>query len=134
MNSFKRIQTNIVSNSYRINKRNSNLNTFPNSDSYSRNSYIYNSIKLFGTKAETVSTDSIPKFSFGVIADIQYADIDDAMNFQKTKVRRYRNSLKIFKDAAHYWKSIPQLSFNIILGNFSTSLSLFCNFMLYLLH
>ena len=31
--------------------------------------------------------------TFGVIADIQYADSDDGHNFQKTSLRMYRRSL-----------------------------------------
>lgn len=45
-----------------------------------------------------------PLFSFGVIADIQYADIEDAMNFSKTEHRGYRNALLEAKRAVEYWK------------------------------
>jgi manganese-dependent ADP-ribose/CDP-alcohol diphosphatase len=38
-----------------------------------------------------------PIYSFGVIADVQYADMDDALNFKKDRLRRYRNSLQILK-------------------------------------
>lgn len=44
--------------------------------------------------------------SFGIIADIQYVNEDDSMNFQNTKLRRYRNSLEIFKEACSYWNKI----------------------------
>lgn len=44
-------------------------------------------------------------FSFGVIADVQYADADDGVNFEKTKTRRFRNGLKILQSAAEWWKA-----------------------------
>jgi manganese-dependent ADP-ribose/CDP-alcohol diphosphatase len=47
-----------------------------------------------------------PLFSFGVIADIQYADIDDAMNFSKTEQRWYRGAYKQAKAAVSYWKEM----------------------------
>ena len=47
-----------------------------------------------------------PLFSFGVIADIQYADIEDAMNFSKTEHRGYRNALQEAKRAVEYWKQL----------------------------
>lgn len=59
-------------------------------------------------------------FSFGVIADIQYADSDDALNFQQTKIRRYRQSLKIFEDAVDHWNQMKEennILFSIILGD-----------------
>ena len=49
---------------------------------------------------------TIPLFSFGVIADIQYVDAPDAMNFQNTTMRRYRQSFNIFKDAILSWDSL----------------------------
>ena len=47
-----------------------------------------------------------PLFSFGVIADCQYADADDAFNFHKTSLRRYRNSLKILEEAIQSWNDL----------------------------
>lgn len=47
-------------------------------------------------------------FSFGVIADIQYVDAPDAMNFQKTSIRRYRQSFEIFKKAILNWSSMSK--------------------------
>lgn len=46
-------------------------------------------------------------FKFGIIADVQYCDEDDAMNFQGTSMRRYRNSLNIFESAIQSWNSLP---------------------------
>lgn len=45
-----------------------------------------------------------PVFTFGIIADIQYADIDDGLNFSKTRTRYYRNSLKLLRSAIQDWK------------------------------
>ena len=44
-----------------------------------------------------------PVFSFGVIADIQYADIDDAMNFSKTEERGYRGASIEAQRAVNDW-------------------------------
>ncbi|XP_007257276.3 manganese-dependent ADP-ribose/CDP-alcohol diphosphatase [Astyanax mexicanus] len=45
-----------------------------------------------------------PLFSFGVIADIQFADKDDGFNFHRTRKRFYRNSLQILKNASRCWE------------------------------
>ncbi|XP_007257279.2 manganese-dependent ADP-ribose/CDP-alcohol diphosphatase isoform X1 [Astyanax mexicanus] len=45
-----------------------------------------------------------PLFSFGVIADIQFADKDDGFNFLRTRKRFYRNSLQILKNASRCWE------------------------------
>ncbi|XP_063077273.1 manganese-dependent ADP-ribose/CDP-alcohol diphosphatase-like [Engraulis encrasicolus] len=42
-------------------------------------------------------------FSFGIIADVQYADIDDESNFKQTRKRYYRNSLKLLQNAIDAW-------------------------------
>ncbi|KAM6951709.1 manganese-dependent ADP-ribose/CDP-alcohol diphosphatase [Aplochiton taeniatus] len=46
---------------------------------------------------------SHPLFTFGVIADIQYADIDDGFNFKRTRKRYYRNSLNLLHNAQERW-------------------------------
>ncbi|XP_061912471.1 manganese-dependent ADP-ribose/CDP-alcohol diphosphatase isoform X2 [Entelurus aequoreus] len=48
-----------------------------------------------------------PLFTFGVIADIQHADIDDAFNFTQTRRRFYRNSLRLLKEARETWCQLP---------------------------
>ncbi|XP_018617135.1 manganese-dependent ADP-ribose/CDP-alcohol diphosphatase isoform X2 [Scleropages formosus] len=59
-----------------------------------------------------------PLFSFGVIADIQYADIDDGYNFVCTRRRYYRHSLKLLRRASDSWKSeSPRPSFVLQLGD-----------------
>ncbi|KAA8581015.1 manganese-dependent ADP-ribose/CDP-alcohol diphosphatase isoform X1 [Etheostoma spectabile] len=44
-----------------------------------------------------------PLFTFGVIADIQYADVDDGYNFARTRRRYYRSSLKLLRNARESW-------------------------------
>jgi hypothetical protein len=61
-------------------------------------------------------------FKFGIIADIQYAAEPDALNFQKTKLRKYKQSLDIYRSAIQYWISLSNtkqnrgLSFLLVLG------------------
>lgn len=45
----------------------------------------------------------IPLSSFGLIADVHYADIDNGTNFSKTHNRYYRNSLSYVKTAVADW-------------------------------
>ncbi|XP_006246666.1 manganese-dependent ADP-ribose/CDP-alcohol diphosphatase isoform X2 [Rattus norvegicus] len=44
-----------------------------------------------------------PLFSFGVIADIQYADLEDGYNFQRSRRRYYRHSLVHLQGAIEDW-------------------------------
>ncbi|KAK0131507.1 Manganese-dependent ADP-ribose/CDP-alcohol diphosphatase [Merluccius polli] len=46
-----------------------------------------------------------PLFTFGAIADIQYADIDDGFNYTGTRQRYYRGSLQLLRRAADSWRS-----------------------------
>lgn len=48
-----------------------------------------------------------PLFTFGVIADVQYADRDDALNFPRTVVRHYRNARTLARRAYEHWSSLP---------------------------
>ncbi|KAG1935660.1 manganese-dependent ADP-ribose/CDP-alcohol diphosphatase [Pimephales promelas] len=43
-------------------------------------------------------------FSFGIIADVQFADIDDGTNYRKTRRRFYRNSVALLRDAVRHWE------------------------------
>lgn len=52
-----------------------------------------------------------------MIADIQYVDANDAMNFQQTKWRRYRSSLEIYRQALRSWTHDYKVDFSIILGD-----------------
>jgi manganese-dependent ADP-ribose/CDP-alcohol diphosphatase len=56
-------------------------------------------------------------FRFGIIADIQYAEAEDALNFDRTKYRRYRHSLDIFRNAIRYWKEEKPVDFTLALGD-----------------
>ncbi|KAM9837121.1 manganese-dependent ADP-ribose/CDP-alcohol diphosphatase [Aulostomus maculatus] len=44
-----------------------------------------------------------PLFTFGVIADIQYADMDDGFNYSRTRRRYYRSSLQLLRNAQRSW-------------------------------
>jgi manganese-dependent ADP-ribose/CDP-alcohol diphosphatase len=50
------------------------------------------------------SSVQLPKAAFGLITDIQYANVDDGTNYDKTKVRYYRNGLNLLKDAVQTWQ------------------------------
>ena len=57
-------------------------------------------------------------FSFGLITDIQYADINDRPNYSKTKWRRYRNALFCLQEAVAQWKEAKRsLAFIVQLGD-----------------
>lgn len=50
-----------------------------------------------------VSESSEHLFSFGVIADIQYANLEDGYNYQGTRRRYYRHSLLHLQGAIEHW-------------------------------
>lgn len=50
---------------------------------------------------------SQPLFTFGVIADIQFADIDDGLNFKQTRKRYYRSSIQLLRNALGKWTTAP---------------------------
>ena len=60
---------------------------------------------MAATENIQITMEDVPSFTFGVIADVQYADLDDGSNFSKTVVRRYRNSLSILDKATQQWAS-----------------------------
>nr|KAF6414893.1 ADP-ribose/CDP-alcohol diphosphatase, manganese dependent [Molossus molossus] len=51
----------------------------------------------------TVSGSSELLFSFGVIADIQYANLEDGYNYQGNRRRYYRHSLLHLQGAIEHW-------------------------------
>ncbi|XP_059003330.1 manganese-dependent ADP-ribose/CDP-alcohol diphosphatase isoform X7 [Mustela lutreola] len=53
----------------------------------------------------TLSENSEVLFSFGVIADIQYADLEDGYNFQGNRRRYYRHSLLHLRGAIEHWNT-----------------------------
>ncbi|XP_045925784.1 manganese-dependent ADP-ribose/CDP-alcohol diphosphatase [Micropterus dolomieu] len=59
-----------------------------------------------------------PMFTFGVIADIQYADIDDGYNYVRTRKRYYRNGLQLLRNAQESWsESAVKPEFILQLGD-----------------
>ena len=60
--------------------------------------------KLLTTIAGSTSTSqSPPLFSIGLIADVQYANIDDRWNYTRTALRRYRQALTLTRNAVQCW-------------------------------
>lgn len=49
-------------------------------------------------------------FSIGIIADPQYANIEDGQNYSKNRNRRYRQALQISKNAIEVWNSLEFVS------------------------
>lgn len=58
-----------------------------------------------------------PILRFGAVADVQYADVDDAWNFRKTQKRRYRGALEALRAAIEDWTQGPRLDFIADLGD-----------------
>ncbi|ONK77169.1 uncharacterized protein A4U43_C02F3810 [Asparagus officinalis] len=57
-----------------------------------------------------------PLFSFGVITDVQYADIPDGHSFLGVP-RFYRHSIQVLQRAAVKWNSLKTLKFSINFGD-----------------
>ena len=86
---------------------------------------------------EATATDQIqepvlgpgkPLFSFGIIADIQYADIDNKRNFEKTTWRYYRDALEKLDDAIEEWNNDEHpTSFILQLGDIIDGLNTVVN-------
>ena len=55
-------------------------------------------------------------FTFGVVADIQYCDCDDAPDFEGNEIRRYRPALSQARDAVRLWNS-RAVAFVVQLGD-----------------
>jgi manganese-dependent ADP-ribose/CDP-alcohol diphosphatase len=55
-------------------------------------------------REETQNLAIKPLVTFGILTDVQYADIDDGMSYDKTRKRYYRNSLNLVKEAIANWK------------------------------
>ncbi|ETV98954.1 hypothetical protein, variant [Aphanomyces invadans] len=62
-----------------------------------------------------------PLVTFGLIADVQYADVDDAWNYTGTSMRYYRSSLDVLKMAVQSWTtestSTDRMRFAVNLGD-----------------
>lgn len=52
---------------------------------------------------ETEAAESNLYFTFGVIADIQYANVPNGLNYSRTRERYYRNSLCLLRGAIKEW-------------------------------
>mgnify|MGYP001795645193 CR=1 FL=1 len=57
-----------------------------------------------------------PLFSFGVISDVQYADIPDGRSFLGTP-RYYRHSIHVLQRAVQKWNNLKNLNFTINFGD-----------------
>jgi len=55
-------------------------------------------------QAAEMDGDGEVLFRFGFIADVQHADIPDAMNFNKSMKRFYKGSLKSLQEADSWWR------------------------------
>ena len=68
----------------------------------------------------SVDLDEDVLFTVGLIADPQYADIDDGYNYRKTRLRYYRKTLELTENAIKVWNdpnhANPCPSFVICLG------------------
>lgn len=53
---------------------------------------------------------------FGLIADVQYADMDDGTNYARTRKRFYRASLDLLKQAVSHWQT-QHIAFVLQLGD-----------------
>jgi len=57
-------------------------------------------------------------FTFGVIADVQYADVEDGFNYTRTRRRYYRSSLRLLRNARESWSGAAvRPSFILQLGD-----------------
>lgn len=66
------------------------------------------------SSSSPAAAPNAPLFSFGIIADVQYADADDGSDFAKTVVRRYRQSLSLLRKAVSGWNARQDLSLSFI--------------------
>ncbi|XP_074585018.1 manganese-dependent ADP-ribose/CDP-alcohol diphosphatase-like [Curcuma longa] len=57
-----------------------------------------------------------PLFSFGVITDVQYADIPNGHSFLGIP-RYYRESIRVLQRAVQHWNDLKKLQFSINLGD-----------------
>ena len=65
--------------------------------------------KIVPTRSFSMSSPPSPiKFSFGVIADVQWADSPDGFNYAKTAKRCYRGALTTLGNAVDWWMDLPR--------------------------
>jgi len=65
----------------------------------------------------TDSSSSPPLHRIGLIADVQYVDDDDAYNYNKTRLRQYRQSLEHMRSAVDHWREVDKVDRVIQLGD-----------------
>jgi manganese-dependent ADP-ribose/CDP-alcohol diphosphatase len=53
----------------------------------------------------------------GLIADVQYADIDDVWNYMRTHKRKYRSTLRALANAINWWSTIEDMDLVVDLGD-----------------
>ena len=58
----------------------------------------------------SLASEQQPLLSFGVIADVQYADADDAWDWTGKRQRHYRNSLAVLRKAVASWSAASSSS------------------------
>jgi manganese-dependent ADP-ribose/CDP-alcohol diphosphatase len=64
----------------------------------------------------SIPINSKPIISFGIITDIQYADIENGLNYVGDKTRYYRNSLNLVKESVQHWhENIADANFKFII-------------------
>jgi manganese-dependent ADP-ribose/CDP-alcohol diphosphatase len=87
---------------------------------FSLRSISMNSLVTQDESLEENDNTQLPLVSFGLITDIQYADVDDGTSYDGLKQRRYRNSLNLLKEAIKNWsidRERDNLRFLIQLGD-----------------
>jgi manganese-dependent ADP-ribose/CDP-alcohol diphosphatase len=73
--------------------------------------------RSYATMASPLCADpSLPLLTFGLIADVQYADIDDGASFDRSEERFYRESLLHARRAAESW-AVSGATFIVNLGD-----------------
>mmetsp|Transcript_34278 Transcript_34278/g.55610 ORF Transcript_34278/g.55610 Transcript_34278/m.55610 type:complete len:387 (+) Transcript_34278:144-1304(+) len=76
------------------------------------------SLQASNAKDRCFRSSDKPLFRFGVIADVQYADIKNASNFDHTEYRFYRGALSNLKKAIDYWNEHePEILFIAQMGD-----------------
>lgn len=74
--------------------------------------------EVYSSEEEAKTPKSKELFSFGVIADVQYADVDDGKDFLGIRRRYYRHSLQHLQNAIQYWNGMEaQPAFVLQLGD-----------------
>lgn len=67
--------------------------------------------------AASSATGEAAVFSYGLITDIQYADIPNATNFSGSETRSYRCGPGVAREAVKYWSQLSDLKFVAQLGD-----------------